>query len=152
MLIRRATLDDLEELVRLRLEFLREVGNLKGGEGTAALAEAIRRYLLEKMPREEFMAWVAEVDGRIVGVSGLVFFEKLPAVGNPSGREAYVMNMYTIPEWRGKGVATALLRAIIEFVKGTEVKRIWLRATEEGRPVYEKAGFSPATSYMELTW
>jgi GNAT superfamily N-acetyltransferase len=64
------------------------------------------------------------------------------------------MNMYTVPEWRGRGVATALLREIIKFVKGTGARRIWLRATEEGRPVYEKAGFSPVTSYsyMELVW
>ncbi len=140
----------MDALVRLRLDLLREVGDLQNNAHAVSLAEATRRYLTKKVPKGEFVAWVAEADGRIVGTSGLVFFERPPVERNISGREAYVMNMYTIPEWRGRGIATALTREIIDFVKGTNATRIWLRTTEDGKRIYEKAGFVARDAYMEL--
>jgi hypothetical protein len=76
--IRRANLDDLKVLVQMRLEFFREVGSLKNGANTTALAEATRQYLIKKMPRGEFMAWIAEVEGWTVGISGLALWERPP--------------------------------------------------------------------------
>lgn len=145
-----ANLDDLDALVELRLGFSREVGNPNAD--MTPLAEATREYLAAKIPTGEYRAWVAEVDDGIVAVSGLVLFENLPRNRNLSGLEAYITNMYTIPEWRGKGVATGLLREILTFVKGTDARRAWLRATEDGRPIYEKAGFDSPASYMEVFW
>ncbi len=62
------------------------------------------------------------------------------------------MNMYTVPEWRRKGFATALLRELIAFAQGTQARRIWLHASEAGRPVYAAVGFVPKTSMMDLVW
>ncbi|MEH2180564.1 hypothetical protein [Nostoc sp.] len=72
--LRQANLQDLEALIQLHLELLREVGEIKGNSDIANLAEATRKYLGEKMPPGEFLAWVAEVDNQIVATSGLVFF------------------------------------------------------------------------------
>jgi GNAT superfamily N-acetyltransferase len=58
--------------------------------------------------------------------------------------------MYTAPAWRGQGVATALLKEVIGFVKGTNAGRIYLHATTDGKRIYEKAGFVSKTSEMEL--
>jgi ribosomal protein S18 acetylase RimI-like enzyme len=65
--------------------------------------------------------------------SGLVFFQRPPYNGNLSGLEAYIMNIDTIPMWRDQGIATALLKEIISFVRATEAKRLWLHATEDGK-------------------
>jgi GNAT superfamily N-acetyltransferase len=145
-----ATLDDLETLVKLRLDFSREVGDPNADK--TPLAEATRQYLASKMPEGQYRAWVAELDDRIVGVGGLVLFERPPTSRNLSGLEAYITSMFTVPDCRGKGVATALLREIMAFVRGTDARRTWLRATKDGRPVYEKAGFLTPTAYMELFW
>ncbi len=61
-----------------------------------------------------------------------------------------ILNMYTLPEWRGQGLATALLQEIIHFAKSTSIRRLWLHATESGRPIYEKAGFLPTSAEMEF--
>ncbi|MEH2139102.1 MAG: GNAT family N-acetyltransferase [Nostoc sp.] len=106
--MRQANLQDLEALIQLRLELLREVSEIKGDSDTANLAEATRKYLGKKMPSGEFLAWVAEVDSQVVATSGLVFFQRPLYNGNLSGLEAYVMNMYTIPMWRRLGIATTL--------------------------------------------
>ncbi|WP_193196433.1 GNAT family N-acetyltransferase [Nostoc sp. MG11] len=148
--LRQANLQDLEALVDLRLELLREVGDIKGDTDTAALAQSTRNYFVEKMPQGEFLAWVAEVDNQIVATSGLVFFQRPPHNGNLSGLEAYVMNVYTVPPWRGKGIATALLKQINSFVRTTEAKRIWLHATQDGKRIYEKLSFASTTKEMEI--
>jgi len=150
--IRLATLEDAETLVRLRMTFLEEVGQFAEGVDAGAVAGAFRRYLHRKLPAGEFLAWVAEEDGEIVATSGLVFFERPPNGTSPTGLEAYVMNMYTRPLWRGRGLATALLDAAIVHVKRTDARRVWLHATDVGRPVYERAGFVASDSEMELTW
>ena len=150
--IRRATLEDAETLVRLRVTFLEEVGQFAEGVDSGAVAEAFRRYLQRKLPPGEFLAWVAEGEGEIVATSGLVFFERPPNGTSPTGLEAYVMNMYTLPRWRGRGLATALLDAALAHVKRTDARRVWLHATDVGRPVYERAGFVSSDAEMELTW
>jgi ribosomal protein S18 acetylase RimI-like enzyme len=150
--LRQATLNDLEALVQLRLELLREVGNLKDDTDTAALAKAIQQYLGEKMPRGEFLAWVAQVDRQIVATSGAIVFQRPPIDGNLSGWETYVMNIYTLPQWRRKGIATALLEEIIRFVQATNARRIWLHASEDGKHLYEKFGFVSTATEMELVW
>lgn len=140
---------DIEALVPLRLALFREAeGVTAGGEVT----DATRTYLRETLPTGEFVAWVAEAEGRVVGTSGVVFFRRPPSRTNPSGREVYVMNMYTVPAWRGRGLATALLREVIAFVQGPVARRIWYYAAPAGRSVYEKAGFVAHPDEMELTW
>ncbi|MDZ8224149.1 GNAT family N-acetyltransferase [Nostoc sp. ChiVER01] len=150
--LRQANLQDLEALIQLRLELLREAGDIKGNSDTANLAEATRKYFAEKMPQNDFLAWLAEVDSQIVATSGLVFFQRPPYNGNLSGSEAYIMNVYTIPMWRGQGIATALLKEIISFVRATEAKRLWLHATEDGKRIYEKLGFVSTSKKMEIVW
>jgi len=150
--LRQANLQDLEALIQLRLELLRETGDIKGDSDTANLAEAARKYLGEKMLLGEFLAWVAEVGSQIVATSGLVFFQRPPYSGNLSGLEAYLMNVYTIPMWQGQGIATALLKEIISFVRATEAKRLWLHSTEDGKRVYEKLSFVSTSKEMEIVW
>ena len=149
---RRAGLDDVEALVRLRLALLREIGELQPGDDEPALAEAIRRYLAGALPGEACAGWVVTDGARIVAGGLLVFFYRPPSARNPAGVEAYVLSMYTEPAWRSRGLATAILRAMLGFAREGAARRIWLHATPEGRPVYERAGFVAGASDMELVW
>ena len=120
--IRRATLADVEALARLRLALLREMGNVRDESQEAPLLDAMRDYFQRTLSTDEFLAWVAEVDGQVIAISGLVFFERPPDAGNPAGVEAYLMNMYTLPAWRGRGLARALLDEMIGFVRKTPAR------------------------------
>ncbi|MBW4428008.1 MAG: GNAT family N-acetyltransferase [Nostoc desertorum CM1-VF14] len=62
------------------------------------------------------------------------------------------MNVYTIPMWRGQGIATALLKEIINFVRATEAKPLRLHATEDGKRIYEKLGLVLTSKEMEIVW
>ena len=147
--IRRATLEDIEALIQLRLQLFRETGDLREEHSEQETADVARTYFQHALPTEQFLAWVAEIDGRIIGTSGLIFFEKPPIITRH--REAYIMNMYTVPEWQRRGVASALLQEIIAYVRTTPASRIWLRTTEQGRRLYEKHGFVPTRDELELS-
>jgi GNAT superfamily N-acetyltransferase len=91
----------------------------------------------------------------MVATGGLIFFQKPPSERNLTGLEAYILNMYTVPAWRGQGIATRLLQTLITSAKQRQAHRIWMYATQDGRPLYERAGFVPKrrhTLEMELIW
>jgi GNAT superfamily N-acetyltransferase len=150
--IRQATSDDIDQLLRLRLLLFQETGEASRQAPGEAVREATRAYLTTSLDQETFLAWVAVSGPYIVATSGIVLFERPPAPDNLSGKEAYILNMYTLPEWRGQGLATALLQEITSFAKSTSIRRLWLHATASGRPIYEKAGFVTTLAEMELTW
>ena len=139
--VRRAAVDDIDDLVRLRVALLREMGTLADADD-APLVKATRRYLAADLPAERFIAWVGtDDDGAVIACGGLVFLQKPPSPGNHSGREAYIMNMYTAPEWRGRGLATRLFDALLNHARESGVLLARLHATEDGRALYERSGF-----------
>jgi pyroglutamyl-peptidase len=150
VVIRRATVEDIDVLVEMRLALQREIGALYADAPAEGAAETNRQYLHWAMPAGEFLAWVAEANGQLVACSGLVFYSRMPGMHGLASREAYVMNMYTHPTYRRMGIASELLNRMIQFARSSGARRIWLRATSMGRPVYEKIGFEPMESAMQL--
>jgi GNAT superfamily N-acetyltransferase len=148
--IRRATVADAERLIELRVALLRESGDLAADADPGPLVAALRDYLARALPTGEFLAWVAETDGVIVASSGLNLFRRIPSPANLSGREAYVMNMYTVAAWRGRGIATVLFGEILAHARRLGVERVWLHATADGRRIYRRFGFVDAVDDMEL--
>jgi GNAT superfamily N-acetyltransferase len=150
LVIHQATSDDIEALTDLRVAFFEELGEIADTKHAQAFRQATYRYLTEALPQGKFLAWVAQVDGQIIGTSGLIFFEQAPTPTNLVGSEGYILNIYTIASWRGRGVARMLLEEIIKYVKRTDTSQLWLYTTEEGRSVYEKFGFVALTDAMGL--
>ena len=110
--VRRTELTDLDALVEMRIALLREVGNVSGDGGQSELAgliEAHRQYFQENLATGRYVGFAADMDGTIVGTGGLVVLERPPYQGNLAGLEGYLMNVYTLPRCRGKGVATAIV-------------------------------------------
>jgi predicted GNAT family acetyltransferase len=60
----------------------------------------------------------------------------------------YVTNVYTVPAWRVRGVATALLNATKRFAHHRDARLVYLHTSDAGRSVYEKLGFAQYPRYM----
>lgn len=74
----------------------------------------------------------------------------MPTYHNPSGRKAYIMNMYTRPEYRRRGIAYHTLDLLVKEIRRRGITSISLEATDMGRPLYKKYGFLPMEHEMEL--
>jgi GNAT superfamily N-acetyltransferase len=148
--LRRATVQDIDLLVELRDAMWREIaGEIEIGDVGEAL-ENTREYFEDKVPSGEYVCLLAEVDAQVVGVGGMVIYRKPSQPLSPVGVEAYILNMLTVDEWRGKGVASAIMRELLECARQAGAGLVWLRATEAGRRVYEKFGFAENLHYMQV--
>ncbi|WP_338872021.1 GNAT family N-acetyltransferase [Myxococcus stipitatus] len=148
--IRKAGLEDLEQVVRLRLALMCELHAPAPGE-LDAWASATRRYLMSALPSGRFHVWLAFAGDEAVSCGGLSPFERPPAPGNLSGLEGYILNMYTVPTWRKRGVSRALLADLMAFARELGMGRLWLHASDDGRSLYESVGFAPNLTALEWT-
>lgn len=89
------------------------------------------------------------MDGEVVASATLALFVRPPYPGNLTGREGYLLNMYTLPAHRRQGLAGALLDQMADYARGQQLGRVWLHASEEGRPLYERMGFVSNPAYLE---
>jgi predicted GNAT family acetyltransferase len=51
--------------------------------------------------------------------------------------------VYVVPEQRRRGLATALTRAALDYLRGIGCTHALLHASPSGRPVYTGLGFQP---------
>jgi ribosomal protein S18 acetylase RimI-like enzyme len=140
--------DDVDPLVNLRLAFLAEVSGATGSD--PVLRDSLTEYFSKMIPSNEFIGFLAVADSTIIATSGLVFHRHPPSNRNPTGREAYIMNMYTLPEYRRRGIATRLLQMLIDHARQNDCGKISMHALPKGRSIYVNAGFVPIETEMRL--
>ena len=85
-----------------------------------------------------------------IGAGGVSFYQVMPTYHNSTGKKAYIMNMYTAPEYRRQGIALHTLDLLVKAAKERGVSQIALEATDMGRPLYERYGFVKMEDEMEL--
>jgi GNAT superfamily N-acetyltransferase len=140
--VRKATLDDIEALVSLRIQLLE--ANDPSFDG------ALRAWLRTHLADGSFRAWIADDAGTVVAGSGLTVLDRPPYPGNATGLDGYVTNMYTLPAYRRRGLARQLLEVLIAHARQVGITRLFLEASREGQPLYEEFGFE-LTRGMALT-
>jgi len=87
------------------------------------------RRLLALEPRGCFGI---EADGAIVASATVIAYGEALA---------WIGMVLTLPEYRGRGFATLLMRRCLEFCDARGIRTVKLDATEMGRPVYARLGF-----------
>jgi len=148
--VREAGLEDLDLLMAWRMEVLREVFDLPADQPLDALEEANRRYYLAALPTGEHVACFATLDGRIVGCGGICLQKEMPSPDNPSGMNGYLMNIYTRPRYRGRGVGEAVVTWLLDRARGLGAEKVYLETSADGRHLYERMGFRDLPDYMKL--
>lgn len=148
--VRVATPADIPVLARHRVAMFAAMGTVPGeGPEARRLGEATERFLAPVMASGEWMAWLAEEGGVPLGSGAILLRRLAPRPGyEEMGREAYLLNFFTEPAARGRGVATAVVRAVLAWCAAAGIDRIELHASDAGRPVYERLGFAPQPSHM----
>lgn len=149
---KRATVEDVDELVRTRIIVLRAANKLFGDEDMSHVEHASYKYYRHALETGEHIAYLVYDEGAFIGAGGVSFYQVMPTYHNPTGKKAYIMNMYTAPEYRGQGIALHTLDLLVKDAKAQGVSQIALEATDMGRPLYGKYGFVVMKDEMELPY
>lgn len=87
------------------------------------------------------LCWYAAVDNEPASIACVVLRKQPPSIKNPSGRWGYLMNVYTLPQYRKMGLSSAVLRHLEQDAASLGITAFELHATAGGAPVYEKNGY-----------
>ena len=149
--IRRAVRADLPIVLDLRLAFDRE---LLGGDlppdRVGPHRSQVADYLATHVDGETYRVFVAEDGGRIVGMGGLVVVDRPPHARSRRSGEGFIVNVYTLPRWRGNGVGRAIMEALVADARRLRLRRVYLRTSDEGRALYEGMGFRDPGNYLSF--
>jgi len=145
---RKAVLDDMDDLLKTRIDFLRNAKNIRDENDEKALLSSNREFLLSSLTDGSFVQHLAIDGDKIVGTSSVSFYILPPNAMRLSGKVAYIANMFTYPEYRRQGIATKLFALSVDSAKEYGCREICLDATEMGRPIYEKYGFKQNNDAM----
>jgi GNAT superfamily N-acetyltransferase len=85
-------------------------------------------------------AYIAEAGGAIVGT----------ATATINGPAAWIGTIWVDPAWRRRGLGLALTEAAIEAAESAGCRTLVLVATNAGRPMYERLGFTVESWYRIL--
>lgn len=143
---RKATEDDIPQLIELRIKQLID----EGYPETRDIRKELAEYFISSLSNGALICWVGVVRGKIIATGGLCFYQLPGSFSNPTGKNAYITNMYTSDEYRNHGIASLLVDKLLTEAKSLGYSMVKLHASSHGKGVYEKAGFVNADGYMSL--
>ena len=149
-LYKRATLEDIDILTKTRIEVLRAANQLSDDIDMSEVERESYNYYQKALDDDSHVAYLIFAGDHVVGAGGVSFFQVMPTYHNPSGKKAYIMNMYTHPDYRRMGIAYKTLDMLISDTRCKGITSISLEATAMGRPLYEKYGFVNMNDEMKL--
>ena len=138
--VRPATAADIPELARLRWQLYTEQG--AHDEPFDAYVQRFTTFATDALSRDDWRAWVAGSDGRLVGAMWLQTVSRVPAPGHGEPRPiGYLTNAYVEPGHRSQGLGSRLLKTVVEHCEaaGFELMMAW--PADDAYRFYERHGF-----------
>jgi ribosomal protein S18 acetylase RimI-like enzyme len=140
--VRRATVDDLDELLLLWAQAREESGH--GGRSSGSLpAEQIRPRLREAVTSSQMYVLVARHEGV---PAGYVVLRLAPVLALLDGPALHIDHLYVTPQTRRRGVARALLVATTAIAERHGAEQLLAGAPPSARESHRflaRLGFSP---------
>lgn len=143
---RRMEKQDIEKLIDIRIDQLRE----EGAAEDIDLKPHLRDYYERHMADGTFVSWLAVDGDLIVGTSGMSFVEKPPYFSCPTGRIGLLSSMYTNKDYRRKGIARELLGRVVEEARAYGCGCVQITASDMGVLLYTDFGFKKNGNFMQF--
>jgi len=141
MVLREAIEADVPVLADAWYAMMKELG-LLAPRVQASWRELLTADFARGMARGRQRWILAEKDGRIAATGG-IFFRRDPVALALSGLTATIAGMYTWPDFRRTGCARAIVERLIGYARAEGCASVRLRASPQGRALYERLGFRP---------
>jgi GNAT superfamily N-acetyltransferase len=149
--VRSATPADASVIGRHRAEMFRDMGQLPPSVYQDLVDQTIA-YLSTAIASGEYAGWLAlsPESPDVIAGAGVQLRRILPRPMTSDGqtriaiaREAIVLNVFTERPWRRHGIARLLMQHVLEWAAQSDIDRVVLHASDEGRVLYERLGFVP---------
>lgn len=98
-------------------------------------------WVADALQRGVYLGFLMEQAGAVIGGAGLTVLEWGPTRADPHPRRARVVNVWTHPDWRRQGHATAAVQCCLNAALQQGITRVALGTTAPARPLYESIGF-----------
>lgn len=148
MHIRKATIDDLNITVKLRKQQLID----EGSNPIIDIDHDLETFFTNVITDESLYQLLAVENEEVIATGAIIYYPFPPSYINQSGERAYVTNIYTHPNFRGRGIAQQIISLLIKDAEARDIKKIFLAASPLGKPVYKKLGFEEAPEWMEINY
>lgn len=139
----------VDDFCKLRIDLFKELGEIVENQNIFDLEKATKQYYLSHINKDLF-CWGIFQDKKLVAIGSLCLFNRIPYAENLTGKEGYILNIYTSCQFRKCGYANCILDKIIEYSQKNSIKRLWLSASEQGEKLYKEKGFCKKNNEMEL--
>ena len=136
--LRAATVDDSATLLRLWALLFDEDDSVAQEPWRDHAREWLARFI-DDCSTAHFP--VIEVEDEIVATAIGTLELGVPNPQCPQGRTVRLANVITLPEHRGSGYGTLLVRDLVEWARTIDADRVDLSATPVGQRIYMKEGF-----------
>nr|WP_263314395.1 GNAT family N-acetyltransferase [Mammaliicoccus sp. Marseille-Q6498] len=146
--IRKATIEDLNTIIELRKAQLID----EGSNPSPNIDTELERFFTDILTDNSLYQLLAVENDNIIASGAIIYYPFPPSYTNPTGERAYVTNIYTHPDYRGKGISKKIIKELIKDVESRNIKKIFLSASTLGKPVYKKLGFKEAPEWMEINY
>ena len=151
---RKLTENELDEIIRMRIDQLTEEYTEVGRtvpEGVD-LKESLMDFYKRNLEAGTYVSWLAFDGDKIVGTSGMSFAEKPPYFTCPTGRLGILSSMYTDPDYRRMGIASELLKRVVQEAKDYGCGTIYITASDVGVKLYEANGFKHNGNFLQYNF
>lgn len=145
MIFEKATINDIPNLIELRIAYLLEDYGKISENKLAAIANNLHIYFQEHL-NKDLLVFVCRDENKIVSCCFLCITEKPSNPTFINGKTGTVLNVYTKPEYRKNGIARNLLEMLIAESKKAGLDFVELKATDSGYNLYKSIGFEDVIS------
>ena len=142
---RQLTDNELDTFIKMRLVQLRE----EGAKEDIDLYPALKDYYTRHMADDTFVAWLALDGDKVIGTSGMSLVEKPPYFSCPSGKIGLLSSMFTDKEYRRKGIASELLKRVVDEARNYGCGIVQITASDMGVKLYTAFGFTHNKNFMQ---
>jgi GNAT superfamily N-acetyltransferase len=153
--IRPAIASDAAVIARHRVAMFRDMGRVPTDELGSQLLNASTSALAVFLHERSYVGYLAvAADQHVIAGAGLHIRPQLPRISSDgtyiaTGQIPLLVNVYTDPEWRRRGIARALVVALMRWAADEGFDQLVLHASDAGRPLYVSLGF---TATNEMRW
>lgn len=105
-------------------------------------------WVTDALERGVYLGFLADNGEEVVAGAGLTLLEWGPLRGDPHPYRARVVNVWTHPGHRRRGLARSLVLLCLEAARGRGVSHVSLGTSEMARPLYEALGFTASGTEM----